>query len=62
MPPRFLRLPAVQAKTGLGRDTIYRLAREGKFPKPVKISERASAWVESEVDSHMEQRIAASRA
>jgi len=59
--PRFLRLPAVQAMTGLGRDSIYRLAREGKFPKPIKISERASGWVEAEVEAFNEQRIAASR-
>lgn len=46
------------AKTGLGRDSIYRGAREGWFPKPVKLSERASAWIESEIDEVIEKRAA----
>lgn len=55
---RFLRLPAVEAKCGIGRDTIYRMAKRGEFPKPVKISQWASAWVESELDAYLAQRIA----
>jgi len=55
-PHRILRLPAVEAKTGLGHDSIYRLARIGKFPKPVKISERASGWLEHEIDAYIEKR------
>jgi prophage regulatory protein len=44
-----IRLPAVMGLIGLGRDTIYRLARQGKFPKPIKLGERASGWYEHEV-------------
>lgn len=55
---RLLRLAAVQERTGLGRDSVYRLAKAGKFPRPVKISERASGWLESEVDAFIEQRAA----
>ena len=55
---RILRLPKVEDKTGLGHDTIYRGAREGWFPKPVKISERASGWLENEVDAYIENRAA----
>lgn len=47
--PRLLRLPVVMERTGLGRDSIYSLARRGEFPKPRKITERASAWLESEI-------------
>jgi prophage regulatory protein len=46
------------AQTGLRRDSIYRLAREGKFPKPVKITERASGWLSGEVDAFIAQRAA----
>ena len=46
---------------GLASEEANRLAREGKFPRPVKISQRASGWVESEVEAFNEQRIAASR-
>lgn len=55
---RVLRLPAVMAKSGLGRDSIYRGAREDWFPKPVKLSERASGWLEDEIDEWLEARAA----
>jgi prophage regulatory protein len=58
-PIRILRLPAVEAKSGLRRDSIYRLAKLGQFPKPVKISQWASGWVESEVDAYLAARVAA---
>lgn len=53
---RLLRLPAVKAMTGLGRDSIYRLAREDRFPKPRKLTERSSAWREDEVLAWIESR------
>jgi prophage regulatory protein len=37
------------------------MARAGKFPKPVRISERCVAWIASEVESWLADRIAASR-
>lgn len=48
---KILRLPAVMQRTGLSRATVYRLARTGQFPSPIKLSERASGWLEMEVDS-----------
>ena len=48
---RFLRLPEVTRITGLQRDSVYRLAKAGRFPRPVKLSERASGWVLSEVEA-----------
>lgn len=58
---RVLRLRDVIAKTGLGRDTIYRGAREGWFPKPIKLSERASGWFEDEIDDEFLAKRAAER-
>ena len=55
---RILRLPAVKQRTGLGHDTIYRGAREGWFPKPIKISQWASGWIESEIDAYIADKIA----
>lgn len=49
MTTRLLRLPAVIEMTGMGRDSIYRLAREGRFPRQRKITERSSAWREDEI-------------
>jgi prophage regulatory protein len=57
--PRLLRLPEVCSITGLGRDTIYRLIREGKFPVQRRISNRASAWNEEHIRTWVESRPAA---
>jgi len=56
-----LRLPAVQARTGLSRSTIYlRISRE-QFPKQVSLGERAVGWLESEINSWVDTRIQESR-
>lgn len=55
---RILRLPGTIAKCGIGRDSVYRGAREGWFPKPVKLSERASGWLEDELDAWLDKRAA----
>lgn len=60
-PARVIRLPEVLSLTGLGRDTVYRLAKAGKFPAPIKISERASAWRLDAVTAYIAEREAASR-
>ena len=52
-----LKMPEVRAKTGLSRSHLYALAQNGEFPKPVKLSERSSAWVESEVQEWIDTRI-----
>lgn len=54
---RLIRLPVVMDWTGLGRDSVYRLGKQGRFPKPYKIGQRASAWLESDVLRWIEERI-----
>lgn len=53
-----IKLKDVLAITGLSRSFVYALAQKGEFPKPVKLSERSSAWVEAEVTEWIEYRIA----
>ena len=60
-PTTLLRLPEVLRRTGFGRSTLYKLVADGGFPKPLKLSVRASAWVESEVEGFIQSRIAQSR-
>lgn len=55
---RFLRRPAVRAKTGLADSTMYYLIANGKFPRPVKMGAKMSAWDETEVDAWMKDRLA----
>jgi len=56
--PTLERLAAVKARTGLSRSEIYRRVAIGIFPRPVKIGERASAWVTDEVSAFIASRIA----
>ena len=37
VPTRIVRLPDVQARTGLSRSTIYVRVAAGSFPKPVQL-------------------------
>jgi prophage regulatory protein len=56
--PKLKKLPEVRAITSLSRSHIYALIQKGEFPKPVKLSERSSAWVESEVQDWIDKKIA----
>ena len=58
---RLIRLRTVREKTGLCKSSLYALARDGRFPKPVKIGERSSGWVEAEVDAWIGAKITESR-
>jgi prophage regulatory protein len=55
--PRLLRLPEVLKLTGLSKAALYRATAAGTFPKPVKLTERSSAWVAGEVETWILQRI-----
>ena len=55
---RLIRRKEVQIKTGLGASSIYALMIQGTFPYPIHLSIRRVAWIESEVDSWIEDRIA----
>ncbi len=40
-----------------GRVQLWRLVREGRFPKPIKIGSR-NAWIASEIDRWIVEQIA----
>ncbi len=58
---KFLKLPEVQSRTRKSRSAIYEGAKNGTFPKQVKIGLRAIAWIESEIEAHNQACINASR-
>jgi prophage regulatory protein len=60
MTETLLRLRDVESRTGLRRSHLYGLAARGEFPKPLKLGNRASAWVAGEVDAWIKARIRAS--
>lgn len=61
-PERLLRLPAVKQMVGLSTSTIYAEIRAGRFPPPVKLSQRVACWPASTIAAWIESRINVSRA
>ncbi|EOV0999187.1 helix-turn-helix transcriptional regulator [Edwardsiella piscicida] len=61
MSQSLIRLSEVQRRTGYSKAWIYRLLKEKRFPQSIKIGSRSIAFVESEVDDWINQRIAESR-
>jgi prophage regulatory protein len=58
---RFLRLPKVKDRVGLGRSTIYSLVGRGQFPRPVSLGDRAMAWLESDIDAWIQTKVEAAQ-
>jgi prophage regulatory protein len=58
---RFGRLPEVRRIVPLSRSRIYELIAANRFPAPIKLSERASAWDMDAINKWVEARIAESR-
>jgi len=58
---RVLREPEVLEATGLKHTRLWELEQAGKFPKRIKISDRACGWLEHEVQEFIRSRVALSR-
>lgn len=56
MTNKILKLPEVMKATALSRSSIYAFVSKGRFPAPVKLSERAVGWLESEISAFINQR------
>lgn len=61
MSQSLIRLPEVQRRTGYSKAWIYRLMAEQRFPSSIKIGSRAIAFIESEIDEWISERIESSR-
>ena len=49
-PTRMLRLSQVMERTELRKTTIYKLQKEGRFPRAVPLTGHSVRWIESEVE------------
>ncbi|MEO1767820.1 helix-turn-helix transcriptional regulator [Thiobacter aerophilum] len=59
MPEKLLRLPEVMARCGVRRSFIFKHAKLGTFPSPVKLSpgpRGAIAWRESDIEEWIKGR------
>lgn len=52
-----LRRPDVERITGLSRSSIYAKIKTGEFPRPVPLTSRIVAWIESEIVGWVQSRI-----
>ncbi len=60
--PLMLRIDDVAALTGVAKSTIYKMVRNGEFPRPIKFGEgpRASSlWSRAELVKFTESKLAA---
>ncbi|MGC0946332.1 AlpA family transcriptional regulator [Pantoea agglomerans] len=55
---RFMRLPEVISTCGLSRSTIYDLISREQFPSQISLGGKNVAWLASEIDGWMQDRIA----
>ena len=61
MQSNLLRPKQAASKAAISISQLYELVARGHFPKPIKISDRISAFVESEVDAWIKEKIASGR-
>ena len=54
---KLLRLPEVISRTGYKCSNIYLLMNLGDFPKSVLLGPRAVAWLSSEIDQWIDDRV-----
>lgn len=56
------RFPAVMARTGRSRPSIYLDMKKGIFPQCFKVGVRAVGWLSSDIDAWIENHVQAGRA
>ncbi|MFC4892239.1 helix-turn-helix transcriptional regulator [Pseudofrancisella aestuarii] len=56
-----LKIKEVIKQTSLSKSSIYRLIKNGSFPKQIKLSQHCSAWLESEINDWLLDRVKQSR-
>ena len=54
--PRLLTLREVTAATALSLSAVYAMMADSRFPKPVRIGNRAVRWLEQEVRDFLASR------
>lgn len=53
---RLIRCPEVLSRLGVSKTHLYRLIASGAFPRPIPLGRQVVAWLDSEVDSWIEQQ------
>jgi prophage regulatory protein len=59
MEAAILRLADLKQKVRLSKSQIYELVKRGEFPRPFKLSARASGWDAQQIQEWIDRRKAA---
>lgn len=51
--PALVREKVLLGSLPFGRTTLWKLVKEGSFPKPTKLSSRVAVWKKSDVEAWM---------
>lgn len=55
---RVIRKPELYARVGLSDATVWRMEKDGKFPKRIKLGGNSVGWLSSEVSGWLEEKAA----
>lgn len=53
---RYIRIKELSTILGIGKSTIYRLVKDGKFPKQIKLTERTAVWKLSVINAWIKDK------
>ena len=54
---KLLKAKQVAEYVNVSKYQIYKLVQQGRLPKPIKLGERGSAWLVSEIDAWLQSRV-----
>ena len=54
---KVLKIKQVAAEINVSVPQVYKLVSLGRFPKPIKLGERGSGWLITEIDSWLQSRV-----
>ena len=53
---RMVRIEEVSQRVGLSRSSLWRMATEGRFPKPRRLATHAVGWLDTELEDWLRGR------
>ena len=54
---KILKVKQVAEELNVSVQQIYKLVSKGRFPKPIKLGERGSGWLTSEIDAWLQSKV-----
>ena len=54
---RILKVKQVAEEINVSVPQVYKLVSLGRFPKPIKLGERGSGWLTSEIDAWLQSKV-----